>query len=93
MTYAIVLILDGEKYALIKTDNEARASIFVALCERYMKQIFPKAQVQISKNLTLNKQLCIHPEKEWIINRLRELHMAIPTGSSDIIEGEYERAE
>ena len=75
MKYVIVLAVDGEQYALEKTDDADRANTIMALCQRNMPRLFPTAIVEISYDRSFNGVVENHPDKHEIMGRLLSLEI------------------
>jgi hypothetical protein len=91
MNLAIIMKYKGEEYALAKSATVQRMEAPKRLVERGLHEIFPGVQCWISTDTVLNGEVAIHPDRDKIMNRLREI--ALDTGPLPIIEieAEYER--
>lgn len=88
MRFAILVKIDGEEYALLKTDNSERIEALAGLC-RHIEAVFPgqDAECFASTDRSTNVHVGMHPDRIWIIDKLRALEHPLP--DEIIIEGDY----
>jgi hypothetical protein len=89
MKYAVVLANDGDQHALVKSDNDERIQVIAILCRQHIHKLFPQAICEVSTDRSFNAMVEMHPDREWIIDKLRGYEFPLP--SEVIIEGVYRR--
>jgi hypothetical protein len=89
MKYAITVTHDGQQYALVKTDNYERVEVIAALCAMHMEKLYPGAICEISTDRSRNTMVEMHPDKDWIIDKLRGYEFPLP--HEVIIDGVFKR--
>ena len=90
MNLAIIMKYKGEEYALAKTTTVERLQSPRYLVEGYLNTLLPGAEYWISTDIVMNGEVSIHPERNKIMNMLREIALHQPQREMEI-EVEYER--
>jgi hypothetical protein len=91
MNIAIIMKRNGEEYALAKSATVERIQNARRLVECSLGILYPDAVYWISTDTVLNGEVAIHPERDKIMNRLRELAIQPDPMPIIDIEVEYER--
>lgn len=82
---------EAEKtHALIKTDNDRRFAALWALCLTHLDTVRPGMRAFASSDRALNALTPMHPDKDFIIEKLREAEFPLP-GNEIVIDGEFTR--
>jgi hypothetical protein len=90
MNLAIIMKYKGEEYALAKSATVQRMEAAKHLVELGLDEVFPGVQCWVSTDTVLNGEVAIHPQRDKIMNQLREIALRPPFHIIDI-EVEYER--
>jgi len=90
MNLAVIVQHKGEEYALAKSTTVERIQGIAFLVKEFMPKLWPDAVFWVSTDKVLNGEVAMHPQRDDIINRLREIALPHPKPIIDI-EVEYER--
>lgn len=75
--YAVIIVHNHEKQALIKTDDKNNAVLVALLC-RHLPEVIPGATFYLSGDSTDIASVGVHPDREWIMGKLREKEFPLP---------------
>jgi len=90
MLLTIIVKHEGKEYALAKATTVGRIQGTAQLVQEFMPKLWPDAVCWVSTDTVLNGEVEMHPDRDWIINKLREIALPHPRSIIEI-ETEYER--
>lgn len=86
--YAVIVIINGTRSALVRTSSRRRAHTVATLCALHLHELYPGADAFLTDDQRHVFGVWMHPDKDGIIDKLRALEWPLPTDHC-VLEGEY----
>jgi len=71
-------------HALVKTDDEKTMYAIGMLCKSHLVKVKPEAKFFPSLDRHVNAMIGMHPDKQWIIDKMRGHEFPLPKDSIQI---------